>query len=556
MNHDSSPPPVASMPRRRSYFPRASIAFPRFCAVPRTPIARSGGRGGPESLRRVFPETEATMLQHRPRASLRPWLRSLAVALCASFVLPAVARAMGDDLRDAPVERMMNRARGAASAFSTANSNCPGASCDTVWVGHSNAGPGGAFLGVGVGGNWDFDTGVAGTDSTQGWTRGLHRFHFSATRAVSARPEWYLDYGNMVNEGNTNLWNARNLAGRKYVKTGIAGVWHADDMVGVKLNVANGAEPSAVPIAGTRSAWCGLREAGNTHAQDALTGNYINGDLFYDFGPVYTANDNLPEFPGYCNQWDQMMYKDFTSGGSGTVAFRVRTNLSTFLDTATNGSGWYNPDPTSFANYVHQPADSFMVYVGSPTESAYDTNRRWYSEVLNLSNPSQELFHVSGVFPFVNADTALSLPYSGITPVGGKVRVVFRIKTNRARADASTATATGFNTKDGAAVLDNVQVNGGTVYGFQTAGSLTARSLTPDIAADGGAWATPGKPPSMYFHVDNVANLFSEDLCGAVGARTRQCNLAGNVWVAGDKDNNDVVPIETWQIIQSPTIDL
>jgi hypothetical protein len=483
-------------------------------------------------------------------------LRSLTVALCASFVLPAVARAMGDDLRDVPVERMLNRARGAASSFSTANSNCPGASCDTVWVGHSNAGPGGAFLGVGVGGNWDFDTGVAGTDSTQGWTRGLHRFHFSATRAVSARPEWYLDYGNMVNEGNTNLWNARNLAGRKYVKTGVAGVWHSDNMVGVKLNVANGAEPSAVPIAGTRSAWCGLREAGNTSAQDALTGNYINGDLYYDFGPVYTANDNLPEFPGYCNQWDQMMYKDFTSAGSGTVAFRVRTNLSTFLDTATNGSGWYNPDPTTFANYVHQPADSFMVYVGSPNEVAYDTNRRWYSEVVDLSKPSQELFHVSGVFPFVAADTALSIPYSGITPVGGKVRVVFRIKTNRARADASTATATGFNTKDGAAVLDNVQVNGGTTYGFETAGSLTARSLIPDISADGGAWATTGKPPAMYFHMDNVSNLLYEDLCGAVGAPTRQCNLAGNVWVAGDADNGNIVPIETWQIIQSPTIDL
>jgi len=464
--------------------------------------------------------------------------------------------AVSDDLRVMPVEKLVRPASGGSSVFSTSNSNCPGASCDTVWVGHSNAGPGGAFLGVGVGGNWDFDTGVAGTDSTQGWKRGLHRYAFGATRAVNTRPEWYLDYGNIVNAGNTNLWNARDLAGRKYVKTGIAGAWHSDPMTGIKLNIANGAEPSAAPIAGTRSAWCGLREAGNHAAQDALTGNYINGDLYYDIGPVYTANDALPEFPGFCNQWDQMMYKDFTSAGSGSVAFRVRVNVPTLLDTAANGSGWDNPDPTSFANYVHQPADSFMVYVGSPTENAYDTNRRWFSEVLDLTKPSQELFSVSGVFPFVAADTALSLPYAGLTPVGGKVRVVFRVKTNRARADASTATATGYNTKDGAATIDAVQVNGGTTYGFETAGSVTARSLIADLGADGGAWATTGKPPSMFFHIGNVASLIYEDLCGAVGAPTRQCNLAGNVFVAGDADNSNNVPIETWQVIESPTIDL
>src|SRR5262245_4712786 len=148
MNHGSLPPPVASMPRRNSTFPRASIAFPRSSAALRTPIARLGKRGGPESLRRAFPETEATMLQHRPRAPLRPWLRSLSFALLASIVLPAAAFAVGDDVRELPVERLTPGARGGSSVFSTSNSNCPGASCDTVWVGHSNSGPGGAFLGV------------------------------------------------------------------------------------------------------------------------------------------------------------------------------------------------------------------------------------------------------------------------------------------------------------------------------------------------------------------------------------------------------------------------
>jgi hypothetical protein len=73
--------------------------------------------------------------------------------------------------------------------------------------------------------------------------------------------------------------------------------------------------------------------------------------------------------------------------------------MSNFVDATTNGTGWFNPDPTSIANFVNNPADSFMVYVGSPNESAYDTNRRWFSEVLDFSKPVQELFAVSGQVP-------------------------------------------------------------------------------------------------------------------------------------------------------------
>jgi hypothetical protein len=497
------------------------------------------------------------MLQLRPRAPIVPWFRTLTVALLTLVLAPLAARADEATVRELPIRKALVPAGAIGGGnFSTANSNCAGTACDTVWVGHTNSGPGGNFLGVGIGGVWDFDSGVAGTDSSQGWTRWVHRFHFSATRAVSARPEWYYDYGNMVNEGNTALWAARDLAGRAYVKTGIAGAWHADDMVGVKKNINDGAEATSLPIAGSRSAWCGLRESGNTHAQDALTGNYINGDLYADIGPPYTANLNEPEFPGYCNQWDQMIYKDFTSSGTGTLAWKVRVDMTNFLDTAVNGSGWYNPDPTTFANYVHQPADSFMVYVGSPNDLAYDTNRRWFSEVLDLSKPVQELFSVSNHFPFTSPDTSLSRPYAGLTPVGGKVRVVFRVKTNRIRADSGTATATGFQSKDGAALIDDVSLDGGTVYGFETVGSVTARSLIPDIAANNGAWATTGRPPAEFPHIENVGNLIYEDLCGAVGASTRQCNLVGNVIVAGDFDNSDKVQIEGWQSMQSPTVNL
>ena len=444
----------------------------------------------------------------------------------------------------------------ASSVFGTANSNCAGVTCDTVWVGHSNSGPGGAFIGVSIGGNWDFDTGIAGTDSTQGWQRWAMAYTAGVTRPAASRPEWALDYGNVINEGNSNLWAARDLAGRKYVKTGIAGAWHSSTLAGVKKKLNDGAEPSATPIAGARSAWCGLRESGNTLDQDALTGNYINGDLYNSFGPATGATSVNPDFPGFCSLWDQMLYKDFPSAGSGTVNFRVRTDMSDFVDTSTNGTGWFNPDPTNIANFVNNPADSFMVYVGSPTESAFDTNRRWLSEVINFASPVKELFAVTGVYPFVAADTSISVGYSGVTPVGGNVRVVFRVKTNRVRADGIVGTATAYNSKQGAAVLDDVQVNGGTTYGFETAADITARSLAGNIALAATPWVTTGKPPATYFHVANVATLLYEDLCGAVGASTRRCNLQGNVLVAGDADNSNVLTIEARQLFESPTVNL
>ncbi len=498
------------------------------------------------------------MLLLRPRAKRAPWNYSPAVALFlfATMILPARAHAgLEAGEPQLGVEKAIpggNRAGGAR--MGVANSDCAGTACDTVWVGHSSAGPGGAFLGVGVGGVWDFDTGAAGTDSTQGWKRYAMQYRSGGTRPAINRPEWAVDTGNMINEGNTNLWTARNIAGRKYVKTGIAGAWHSDTMAGVKLNVLNGAEPSALPIAGTRSAWCGLRESGNTSAQDALTGNYINGDLAVEQGGAGLGNE--PEYPGYCNGWDQMLYKDFAAGAAGALEFRVRTALSTFVDPLAAGSGWFNPDPTNIANFVNNPADSFLVYVGSPTETAYDTNRRWFSEVLDQNLPYQEVFATSGNFPFASADTLIQRNWADLSPVGGNLRVVFRVKTNRVRADQVTGTPTGFNTKDGAALVDQVRVGAGATYGFETAGAVTARSLIADLGASGGAWATTGKPPAVYYHIDNIANLLYEDLCGGVGTPARICDLSGNVMVTGDAENANILVTEHFHMIESPTIDL
>jgi hypothetical protein len=207
MNHHLGTPPLASLARRNRFLPRVSparvaairplpewwvnaarfVLFPKGCAVSRSPIPRPGQRGEPELNRRAFPETEAAMLQHRPRAPIAPWFRTMIVALFALAAVPAVSHA--DDpgsMRDMPMRRPA--ARPSASLGETApgsNSGCAGSACDTVWVGHSNAGPGGAFLGVGVGGVWDFDTGVSGTDSTQGWTRIASRYHLRSARVPS-----------------------------------------------------------------------------------------------------------------------------------------------------------------------------------------------------------------------------------------------------------------------------------------------------------------------------------------------------------------------------------
>ena len=43
--------------------------------------------------------------------------------------------------RDLGIVKALRPTSAGGSAFGTANSNCAGAACDTVWIGHSNAGP-------------------------------------------------------------------------------------------------------------------------------------------------------------------------------------------------------------------------------------------------------------------------------------------------------------------------------------------------------------------------------------------------------------------------------
>src|SRR5439155_1425130 len=131
--------------------------------------------------------------------------RGRTLAACGLLALSALATATpvraGDVLDPEPgiQQSLPARAPAAPAPFRTANSNCVGSQCDTVWVGHLSSGPGGPFMGVGVGGVWDFDTDVAGTDSSQGWQRYAYPITSGGALPALSRTWWGYDYGNMIN---------------------------------------------------------------------------------------------------------------------------------------------------------------------------------------------------------------------------------------------------------------------------------------------------------------------------------------------------------------------
>jgi hypothetical protein len=438
---------------------------------------------------------------------------------------------------DEGMKKPLLRTETARSGFSTA-------AVDTVYYGFklTSADPNKVGAGVGsAGGKWDFDTGISGTDSTQYW-----KFYSSNQTSNSdiyptpaSRPWWYFEYGNSINRGNHNLWKARALAGRAFRRTGLAGVWHADNMSTVSGSPGN--------INGSRSAWCGLRPTSDAGAPiDELTGNpFTNAENQIDHrggGAVRSS------YPGYSNLWNQLLYRDFTySGAPIPMSFRVRTDFGYNRAADPGGDGWFTPDPTSSSNFVLNAADSLCVWVGKPKDTlVYDTNRRYLSEVVDFgTNPQpQKLYAVGGKLPVVRTavfDTTVTLAIPTAT-WGGTVRVVFQVHTNRFESDQSTS-ATGFNSLDGAVVLDDVNV-GGDISTFDAAQSIRPRVLlsqsgTETPISPSTTWITTGRPPRSYGHIHNANDLPYDDPCGTLDGLTgaRNCNLAGNVLLMSNHDD-------------------
>jgi hypothetical protein len=114
---------------------------------------------------------------------------------------------------------------------------------------------------------------------------------------------------------------------------------------------------------------------------------------------------------------------------------------------------------------------------------------------------------------------------------------VFRVKTNRSFSDDDN----GFNSATrGAAIIDDVTVNGNNIGDFELAEQGGTNSIDNRVGANPlNVWKSTGKPPSIYYHLENVTNgsVTYNDLCGPWDSPARFCNIAGNALVAGNHDD-------------------
>lgn len=542
---------------------------------------------------------------------------ALALLVGAMALLTNLALAQADDgvkMFSPKVSKTLTR----ASRLGTS------AASDTFWIGHVTSGGHGVYhVGGGPGGNrpgltrlgiWDFEWAADQPDSLQGWipvTWWNNRT--SGSIPDDQRPWMALDYGNRICAGP--------VQGHAY---GVVSAWHVDALAG-QADAANAAAtPKWAALAGTKSAWCGLRSEDDPSYIDDVarggTGNPINGAALQgsQFDGLHLTQKN---FPGYCNQWDQMLYRDvrIATGGDLTVQFKYATYMSTSLDNAINtATGWFDQDPLNIVagNFVSAsgqsntgPIDSFMVYVGVPTDptntrysdavdrTIFDLKRRWFSEVLKINAPYKEIYTTFGQ-DSVHKTTALSitvpnaeiepmLASQGATDGGGVIRVVWRVKTNK---DFSDETGSGGfqGLGRGAAIIDDVDLNGTGVSphvteDFETLGAIDNTVEGPDNASPGPAvgegyalhkFHATGKTPKIYSHTHPLAggdigggNIYSQlaydDVCGPPSSRLRNCNIENVVVSTGDHDLNEAAggPLgtaykETRQGMISPSINL
>ena len=345
------------------------------------------------------------------------------------------------------------------------------------------------------------------------------------------------------------------------------------------------------------------------------------------------VNNTQHNFPGYVNQWDQMLYRDVrvATGGSLTVSFLYETQMDPRTNTAeASCKGWFDKDPLSLqqggtgfgaSNFIsasaylglpvrNGPVDSFMVYVGVPTDPTacqytdggapqpvFDLQRRWFSEVLKIDAPYKEILSTFGrdsvyaatPFSYLVSNGVLQpmLDAQGAGDGGGVIRLVFRSKTNANYADETNTGGSFVSTNKGAVRIDQVAITGATpafvTSGFETVGEILnaiepANSALPGPAVGQGYaldfWHGTGKPTKLMAHTHplfggdigggNVyAPLAYADLCGAPDSPIRQCNINNVIISSTDHDLGEAAggPIgtpfkENRNGFLSPTIDL
>jgi hypothetical protein len=515
------------------------------------------------------------------------------VVLCLSLLAvlaPLPARAQSESGSDGnPVLRNARQVLEIARAHAQRLGTSAGPDPDTVFVGKSytdHTGPdnywnlyvGTYRPGTNAANNalwdWDNSVGIQAPDSLHGWWPYEREYNSTGglTLTDDNRPWWCLDYGNVGNY----VISQQSSAKRTF---GVIGYWHADG----GRNQPGGSAVMWTPLAGSRSAWCGMRQYGDYSVQDQVTHNWFNGNAVAMYGEGGTTGGGTTKrLPGYLDQMDQMLYRDIpiADGNALTVSFLYRTRMSTDIGTAAaTRSGWFHGDPlavtagnfiSSSAAGASAPQDSFMVYVGSPVNDAgvklsdgvirpvYDKQRRWFSEVLRIFDgaPYYEIFQRAGNNP---ADTLAATPSSGpiVVPAAqvssilntsgnpGQVRLVFRVKTNRGFSDAD-AGASGYNSgARGAVQVDDVTIDNGAgpvvIGDFETpeqggVNAIDNRFPLPPGLATTDVWRSTGKPPSVWFHVEPLSNLTYNDLCGPPNSPSRACNIGGNVVTPANHD--------------------
>jgi hypothetical protein len=440
-------------------------------------------------------------------------------------------------------------------------------------------------------GYWDWDHPVHG-DSLQGWWPVRHRYECTGGCEIadSQRPWWAIDIGNQANYVINQ--------GSPYRRTmGVVGVWHSDPgpVMAAAIPGTNPVAPAWAPLVALRSAWCGLRAHGDVTVVDPITGNPFNvAAMEHTKQNASSAGGTDRKYPGYASQWDQMLYRDVDisaapPGAPVTLTFDVATSMSTnFSKDPRTRAGWFEWDPLAVipGNYVPAatpPIDRFNVYIGKPVEPApgfnddfmgsdglmhdiFDPMRRWFSEVLDISVPGpggtfKEVMSLTGVTPA--GPVVIVIPAVDRAGMGPKLRIVFRVKTNRGFDDDGGSLCAYSSGGMGAAQIDAVTIAFGfgpmSLGGFENPGDID-NSLSVSALH---AWKSTGKPPGIYPHVDDLSNLIYQDVCGPPGVASRRCNMAGNVISAGDHDLGEAAggalgtaEQDRMDAIYSPTISL
>src|SRR5262249_57810377 len=128
----------------------------------------------------------------------------------------------------------------------------------------------------------------------------------------------------------------------------------------------------------------------------------------------------------------------------------------------------------------------------------------------------------------------------------GRVRLVFRCKTNRGFADGDFG-SNGYTSRGwGAVQIDNVTIDKGagavTIGDFETpqqggVNAIDNRFPLPPGLTSSDVWRTTAKAPPARTHVEPVSGLTYNDLCGPLNSPARICNIGGLIVTPGNHDD-------------------